>query len=529
MEKRNTNRTLVLFLIFVILMVLLTIRVYYIQIICHEELTEAAQSQYEVLVAGIDNRGQILDRNHMPLTGGLNQYYYFVEKDFADENLDFLMKSIDAEQIASTESSYLVYRAERYDKEVSDRAKDDYKAYVLECPTRYGEEQIACHLIGYLNEDEQKGVSGIELLCEEKLSKKQGALTLWADAAGYLISGTEPARGEAPNDKNTSLESEVGVVTTIDRRIQFATERFLQNQTTSGAAIVMDADTGEILAWTAMPTFNPNNIEDYLYSGSDCLINKVSQSAYPPGSVFKIVTALAGLEDGIDPALEFECEGKTEVEGIEVSCIVEEGHGKVDMREAMAVSCNCYFAKLCESVGYEKVIEAAGRMGFGQTTMECFPEEVDGNLPKAEQLGPWDTSNISIGQGQLLATPIQVCQMTAVIANGGYIIQPKILQEESTKKIRVIDHDDAQQIEGFLKAVMTEGTAQNDWEYDVYGKTGTSENGALEENSNVCWFTGYFRQDERNYAITVMIEEGMSGTNDALPVFKNIVQFLGEL
>ena len=357
MEKRNTNRTLVLFLIFVILMVLLTIRVYYIQIICHEELTEAAQSQYEVLVAGIDNRGQILDRNHMPLTGGLNQYYYFVEKDFADENLDFLMKSIDAEQIASTESSYLVYRAERYDKGVSDRAKDEYKAYVLECPTRYGEEQIACHLIGYLNEDEQKGVSGIELLCEEKLSKKQGALTLWADAAGYLISGTEPARSDTPKGKSTSLENEAGIVTTIDRRIQFATERFLQNQTTSGAAIVMDADTGEILAWTAMPTFNPNNIEDYLYSGSDCLINKVSQSAYPPGSVFKIVTALAGLEDGIDPALEFECEGKTEVEGIEVSCIVEEGHGKVDMREAMAVSCNCYFAKLCESVGYEKVIE----------------------------------------------------------------------------------------------------------------------------------------------------------------------------
>ncbi len=541
MEKTRLNRNRTLLVIFIILMFLLLARVFYIQIICHEELKAATQSQYEVLIDGMDTRGRILDRNYMPLTGGINQYYYFIKKDLATEELDSIVSQIDARQIASEESLYLVYRTEGFNEAINKRLKDDFHAYVFQSAARYGDEQIACHLIGYLNEDEQIGVSGLELKYQNELQADETSLYLWADAAGEIIAGSKPYKESLANDlAKNKMDAGNGIVTTIDRRIQYVTEKSLQEKAQSGAAIVMDADTGEILAWTSTPTFNPNDIESYLESGSDCLINKVSQASYPPGSVFKIVTALAALENGIDPQGEYECEGEAEIEGITVGCMAgpEGGHGIVDMEKAMALSCNCYFAKIGERIGCSKILETAQSMGLGQTTMESFPEEDMGNVPKGEEVGAWDTSNISIGQGQLLVTPIQICQMTSTIANGGYLVCPKIILNEETQKKQIIDSENAEKIESYLKAVMTEGTGAltgdgagtgGGWDLDVYGKTGTAEAGSYGEIENICWFTGYCRQEDKNYVITIMVQDGTSGAKDALPVFKKITDLLGEL
>lgn len=532
MEKKINKRNMIVFGFFVVVMLLLLARLFYIQIICHQELKEAAESQYEVLIDGMDTRGRILDRNYMALTGGTDQYYYFVRKDRQDREMDFLFEIIEARQIATGESYYLVYRTEVYKEEINQKLRDDYGAYVFQSDTRYGDDQIACHLIGYLNEDQKTGVSGLELMYENSLKAEASSLYLWADAAGQILTGSRPHKTMDSNSKvMTNLGDGSGIVTTIDRRIQYVAERTLKEYASSGALIVMDADNGEILAWTSAPTFNPNNIESYLQSGSDCLINKVSQGSYPPGSVFKIVTALAALEAGADPYWEFECTGQTEVEGITVGCMAgpEGGHGIVNMDKAMAFSCNCYFAKIGEEIGYKKILEVAQRMGFGSVTMDGFPEENNGNLPLQNETGEWDTSNISIGQGQLLVTPIQICKMTAAIANGGYLVTPKIILNEETQKNRVVSEEHASLLESYLKSVMEYGTGANGWEIDVYGKTGTAEAGSFGETENLCWFTGYCRQNDKNYVITVMVEDGASGTLDALPVFKKITDLLGGL
>ena len=535
MEKRRISRNIILFIMFIVLMMLLGARLFYIQIICHDKLKAAAESQYELLVDGMDTRGTILDRNYMPLTGGTDQYYYFIEKNYIDEHsiseFEDIIARLEARQIAAGESPYLVYRTEIFDEGSNHELQETYHAYVFSCKTRYGDDQMACHLIGYLNEDENVGVSGLELLYQEELEAEDASIYLWADAAGNIITGSSPQKLSKEREDTFKFASEKGIVTTIDRRIQYVTEKALREKAGSGAAIVMDADTGEILAWASLPEFNPNNIESHLESGSDCLVNKVSQVGYPPGSVFKIVTAMASLEQGIDPEEEFDCNGQTTVCGITVGCLAgpEGGHGIVDLRKAMAQSCNCYFAKLGEKVGYEEVLKVAARMGFGQSALSFFPEESYGNLPTEDESGLWDTSNISIGQGEILATPIQVCQMTATIANGGYLVEPKVIMGGPEQKKRVVEKEYAVEIESCLESVMTEGTGSDNWDAKVYGKTGTAEAGSGDFSSNVCWFTGYCRQNEKTYVITIMIEDGESGTSSALPVFKRITDFLGVL
>jgi cell division protein FtsI/penicillin-binding protein 2 len=291
----------------------------------------------------------------------------------------------------------------------------------------------------------------------------------------------------------------------------------------------MDSDTGEIVSWASSPTFDPGNIEEYLYQNGDCLINKVSQVSYAPGSVFKIVTAAAALEAGICTInQEFECKGRATVYGITLGCATaqEGGHGVINMKDAMAYSCNCYFAKLGELVGVEAILEMAEKLGLGEKTLLNFPEESAGNIPDETEVGLWDTSNISIGQGEILTTPLQIAVMTSIIANGGKIIKPKILLAENTYSNQVLSKETASSISEMLGAVMIYGTGKSSWSTDVYGKTGTAETSTDEKN---CWFTGYYALGEKTYVITIMAEDGVSGTTTCLPVFKKIVKALEEL
>lgn len=530
MEEMNKKRMRRIFIFFAVIIVALVSRLIYIQIICHDEFEAAAVSQYEIAIEGLDTRGAILDRNSMPLTGGTKRYYYIISKKKADDELKEIVQSIEGRQIAKESSSYLVYRTEVFNEEINQNLKDKYEAYVFQMAARYSDEQIACHLIGYLNEDEKKGVSGIELLCQDKLKAGQSKLTIWADAAGNILRGFAPVISDTESVQN-SMEDR-SVVTTIDRRIQYACETALKNSTEKGAALIMDADTGEILAWSSVPTFNPNSVEDYLSEEGDCLINKVCQGAYAPGSVFKIVTAAAALESGISKDVEFECTGEVTVEGITLGCssAPEGGHGVLDMEEAMAYSCNCYFARLGDMIGSEAIVKKAKEFGFGEKALCYFPEETAGNLPDESEVGPWDVSNLSIGQGEILATPLQIARMTAVIANGGKLIRPEIFLEESGSYApeQVISRETASLIEEMLGSVMTEGTGKGEWEIPVWGKTGTAEAGSSGEAKN-CWFTGYCRISENTYVITVMAEDGASGASTALPVFREIVGFLQKL
>lgn len=533
MEKINRGRIIAVICIFGVLMVLLAGRLAYIQIVCHDEFSSAVKIQYEIPIEGLDTRGTILDRNGTALTGGVKEYYYIIPKRKQSQELSLLTRHIEGRQVAKDSSEYLVYRTSKFDEETSDILKEKFDAYVFATTARYSDEQTACHLIGYLNENQKTGVSGIELMKQDVLEASGSNLTLWADAAGNVIKGIAPAINGKGFSKGVLKDR--SVLTTIDRRLQHVCEKSLSDKTDSGAAVVMDGESGEILAWASAPTFNPNTIEEYLIGDGDCLINKVSQGAYAPGSVFKIVTAAAALENGICTAeQEFECMGEATVEGVTLSCSTapEEGHGMIDMEEAMAYSCNCYFAQLGDMVGSDKISEMAQKFGFGSRVLTDFPEETTGNMPKEDEVGPWDVSNLSIGQGQILATPLQVMKMTAIIAGGGTAPKPHVIMEESAESTaelpqdRIISRQTASAIEEMLSQVMEYGTGTAAWPVPVFGKTGTAEAGGADNPIKNCWFTGYCDIGEKTYVITVLAEDGSSGSHNALPVFRNIVDFL---
>ncbi|MBQ9961315.1 MAG: penicillin-binding protein 2 [Firmicutes bacterium] len=528
MEKIK-KRVKLIITIFSILLFLLGCRIWYIQVVCHDELTSAANSQYYISLLGLDTRGNVLDRNLKPLTGGTQEYYYIINKNCVDEELGRIMDYLSADRLTKDNSSYFVYRTEIYNSHINEVLKTDYDAYVFENQSRYADEQPACHLIGYLNEDEQRGVSGLELLYQRELEPSGNSLAVLADAAGNILNGLAPTIVQTKDIKNMTGS---GLVTTIDRRLQHICEQVLKQTEKDGAILVMDSDNGEILAWASAPTFNPNDIESHLYADDDCLVDKVCQGTYASGSVFKIVTAAAALESGkADIKTEFLCSGKVTVEGVEVNCSTggEKGHGKIDMKEAMAQSCNCYFVQLGEQIGCTEIIEMARTLGFGEKCFDNFPGEASGYIPYPQDVGPWDTTNLSIGQGDILVTPLQTARVTSLIANGGMKIEPKLIMNDAeTEKVRVIKKETAGLIDEMLKEVMKSGTGAGEWKLPVGGKTGTAEAFSSGENINNCWFTGYFTSGEKTYVVTVLIEDGLTGSSTAIPVFKPVYNYLAD-
>lgn len=552
LRQRQNGRLELTAAVTTIIFAALACRLFYLQILSHDDLQAAAVSQYQVTVDGMDTRGQIFDRNLEPLTGGIQQYIYFLETDRLDGAAKKLLASISARCIsvipeivtgsdgddgtdeagdggaedgAGPDPRYTVYRSQIFDPTVNRRLKEEYGAYVLCTSARYSDSQTACHLLGYLNESEKKGVSGLEKACEQTLEAEDRKLVLWADSGGGLLSGVSPklVGGESLREGN--------LVTTLDRGLQRACEDILASRGASGAVLVSELKSGEILAWASSPVFNPNTVEAYLAGGGDCLVDKCIQGVYAPGSVFKVVVAAAALEAGIvDPEAVYDCDGKETVGGITLGCTMGPagGHGPVDMKAAMAKSCNCYFAVLGEKLGDERILEMAGRLGLGSLVFSQFTEETAGSLPAAEALGEWDISNLSIGQGQLQVTPAQVHRMMAIVCGGGRASELKVVKDQDAGGAKqILPASMAGILEEMLAAVMEDGTGCSSLRsVPAWGKTGTAETVRGGKAVSDCWFSGCCQVGETRFVITVLVEDGISGSSSALPIFDAIADYL---
>lgn len=507
----------------------LACRLFYIQVLCHDDFTETAQLQYEITIDGIDTRGQIFDRNMQPLTGGSSRWYYIIKESKADKKAVELFEKMDAEPAGSSRSGYKVYSTENYNEEMNRELTGEYSCYVFCSGARYEENQPACHLVGYLNDWDKKGVSGLEYMYDEKLAPSEERLVIMADAAGNILPGLEPeiktSSGTEPADNS--------LVTTIDLQLQKKCESLLRG---SSACVVSDAATGEILAMASSPVFSPDHIPEYLDQQSDCLINKTIQSAYPPGSVFKLVVAAAALENLPGAAARtLPCTGRATTGGVTVSCATapDGGHGSLDMCQAMAKSCNCYFVQLGEELGEEKILKMAGKLGLGKSVLDGFPEETEGNIPAVTETGSRDISNISIGQGTILVTPMQITRMISIIANEGRYVPFSIVSEEvwmpsdPSEQRQVIREETALMLQSMMKEVMTCGTCSaQEWNFPVWGKSGTAEASLHGRPVKNCWLAGFCESSGMRYVITVFAEDGISGSATALPVFREIAEYL---
>jgi penicillin-binding protein 2 len=340
------------------------------------------------------------------------------------------------------------------------------------------------------------------------------------------------------------------LVLALDARIQGMAEEALKGE--RGAAVVIDPRSGEVLALASSPGFDPNlfvsgiSQADWarLTASEDDvpLLNRAIASFYPPGSLFKPIVAIAGLENKLwDPDTVVNCPGYYEMGQFRIRCWNVNGHGPVALRKSIEQSCNTYFCTLGRAIGYEAIYHMAQAMGLGQRTGIELDDEFKGLLPDAawkrsQFKDAWrdgDTANASIGQGFLGVTPLQMAVVCSTIANGGRLYRPRLvrgirppgaeLAEPAPELVRDLNWSarTIDIIRGGMRDVVNapSGTGKNARLDDVVvaAKTGTAEVGRKGEGRKHVWMMAFAPFDNPRYAVAMVVEEGVSGGSTVGP------------
>jgi penicillin-binding protein 2 len=427
----------------------------------------------------------------------------------------------------------------------------------------YPTSTFAAHLLGYVREvsDEQMklgryrrgdmiGQSGLERLLDEHLRGRDGGERIEVDAFGRQM---QVMRREEPDPG-------AQVITTVDRRIQEVAERAMEGL--AGAIVVMDPRNGDVLAMTSSPAFPLDRFtgnlsrDEWVQLVRDPmtpLMNRAMASQYAPGSVFKVVVAAAGLQERtLTPMDSTYCNGEFHMGGWTFKDWKSGGHGHVNLRTALIHSCNIFFYQGGLKVGAEAIVRYARAFGLGAPSGVDLGGEKPGLVPtiapsrsgrRAWQAG--ETVNISIGQGRLLVTPLQIARMMAAVANGGVLWKPRLVQrveradgttayESSSKMTGQVDLSPA--VWSFLRhalsGVVNEGGTGGAARIPgvlVAGKTGTAQSVAKSDSSkgqDHAWFASFAPADDPQVVVVVLVERGGKGGQVAAPIARQIYQAL---
>ena len=433
------------------------------------------------------------------------------------------------------------------------------------------------HVLGYVSQANEKdiaenneikerfvpglrvGKTGLEKAFEKELLGVNDIQRFEVNAYGKKINQIELQKGTKGKD----------IKLTIDKEVQNYCTELLRDK--AGSISVMDIYTGEIIAMQSSPSFDPNlflfgiNQDDWQLIRNNPLkplVNKTISGKYSPGSTIKPIVALSALENGIvDTKFTVKCNGKTEMYGQTYHCWKKKGHGFVDLNNAMKQSCDTYFYEIARRLGVDKLSETADKFGLGQRVFDdLFFNEKKGLVPNTEwkrnALGKgWllgETIITGIGQGYIQTTPIQLCLMTAQIANGGYKIYPKITTDQNNnefdkfeplfknqRNIKIVQRS----IYSSTNEVM--GTSYssriNDPKYRFAGKTGTAQVKRItEEERELDLKTSEIPYEQRDhalyvafgpyenprYAMSIVIEHGGSGSSTAAPIAKRLFKLV---
>lgn len=528
--------------------VLLLGRLFYLQLIEGPHLTlESLSGRVQEVPVDIA-RGEILDRNNVSLTNTAQHFSIVIFPDQLKESAQIAkqlaaISGKDENRIISLlQTNHRPFKLKTDIDAVTAQKINSLKlAGVLAVAekVRYSFTSLGAHLVGYTNAADNRGVSGLEAMYDEVLRGSQPEyVAALVDATQQLIPGLgykklRIAEGTGPSD----------IVLTIDTRIQKVVESIMDKQIEKGAVVVMRPSTGEILAMASRPNFDANNLDSYLTSSTAPFMNR-ALSAYQPGSVFKLVLAAAALENKIvKPQDVFFDPGYVDVNNIRIKgWDFEKGpRGKISFTDAIAYSSNPVIINVGLKLGAEELITYAKRLGFGTKTKLDFDGEADGNLPAAESLYPGDLANLSIGQGFLEASPLQVASLIGTIVNDGIKVGPSLVSRFITPEgmviknfplsrgTRVLDKQTAIQLRAMMSAVTRYGTGQEAYveKGGSAGKTGSAETGHYDKNGKSlshAWFAGYAPLDNPAYVIVVFVEDGMSGGDVAAPIFREIAE-----
>ena len=451
---------------------------------------------------------------------------------------------------------------------------------VVSVARKYSEDGSSSHLLGYVSDVSVKdlessallrkihvpglktGKNGLEKSLNDQMIGMPGFQRFEVNAYGKRIKELEFVKGTAGKNYRTTLDIEVQ---------KFASKLLKEK---SGSICIMDIYTGGIIAMVSSPTFDANKFvhgitskdwQDLINDDKKPLINKSIAGLYPPGSTIKPLVALSALEnDVISPNTTTECRGSVELYGHKYHCWKDKGHGFLRLREAIKQSCDIYFYEVARRLGVDRLAVTANKFGLGKKVFDILDEERTGLVPttkwKLKNIGRgWvlgETLLAGIGQGYFQATPIQLCLMTAQLANGGHKIEPRIIYNEqalqpakdaSSERFKQL-YRNQENVKFVLDAQFGAtnepmGTSYRSRhvksEYIFAGKTGTSQIRTItaEEREldlkqkdlpykrrDHALFTAFAPYNNPRYALSIVIEHGGTGSSAAAPIAKKLIK-----
>ena len=542
-------------------------RFYYLQIHKYEQYSAVADANRIRMVANPAPRGNIVDRHGEILAANGSIYAISVIRDeLIDEEVQLAMIA----GYIKREEVDLRRNLKKYDhgrflpallaRNVSisqlsliEEHKNELPGiFSTKLPVRFypnADRVGASHILGYLREisaDELKtlrdgdylpgdylGSQGLEKFYEPQLRGTKGVEFRQVDALGREV-GRLADREPIPAAPGDQLRL------TLDARLQSKAESLLQGY--RGAAVVMDASTGELLAIASKPDFkltdfaagmSPEQWRRYSSDGDRPLLNRAVLGLYPPGSSMKLVTAIAAMQRGaVDDRWSIQCTGSYEFGDRTFGCWREEGHGTVNLSRAIVESCNVYFYQLVQRIDINTLADFAKLFGFGSPTGIDLPSENNGLVADRafmnDKYGRWGWAkgsllHLSIGQGDFLVTPLQMASFIATVATKGEKLQPRLVQnreESGTVRIPL----KASTWNAIHRLTFDVVNKRNGTAYDAelarsevraYGKTGTAENPHGEPHA---WYVGFAKRNDETIALSIIIENGGTGGSTAAPI-----------
>ena len=557
------KRILIMAVVIIFLMTTTVARVFYLTIVRGEELSEKAETQQLKDTEITAMRGTIYDSNGNVLAQSASVWNVFIDPlNIKDKQRDLIVDEFanlfgyDADEKKefydrTTHQNHY----ELVEKKVENNIKEKLSKFVSknELGGCIGTEQttkryypygtLASSVIGFTGADDQ-GLSGIEAYYDEQLTGTNGIIITAKDAKSNNIA----------NDYETSIAATDGdsIVLTINQTIQYYLEKGLREtmneyQAKGAYGVVMNCNTGAVLAMSSLPDYDCNEPYKLTYSKDKKAIKKLSDKTakqeaesaavqnqwrnftvsdtYVPGSVFKTFVASAALEENVvNLNTTYNCTGSIQVDKYKMKCHYHPGHGTQTLTQGLENSCNPFFITIGQKLGVHNYFKYFDAFGFTQKTNIDLPGEASPQYYKEDQYGIVELSSASFGQTNSL-TPIQVCTGLCAIANGGKLLQPylvssiadangKTVKKTQTKEIRqVISADTSEKVRKMMKSVVDNGTGKNGYVagYSVGGKTGTStklgESKNGEGDKYIVSFGAIAPSDDPEIAMLIIVDE----------------------
>lgn len=552
------NKLFIIIVSFIFCAVLISSRLYYLQIYCSQELYDLSQRNCTRIKSISSPRGNIVDCNgkllatNRPLINiiwdgsgnrkltaeqeeNLKKLCTILNFSFDDEDFVNNIKSAEKSSKQFTLAEDITF--EELSK-ISELFSDDKNIKIISSFKRfYPYQQIACHVLGYLSQEsiEYIGKMGLEQIFEDLLRGQQGKILSTINATGKKISQEEILQSISGQTIKTCLDLEIQNI---------AEEAFPQDF--AGCMIIMDPTNGDIKALLSRPNFDPNIFlksisydEWQILQKEKPFINRACNAAYPPASIFKLVSIITALEEKIiDENTITYCCGHTLFAGRKYHCAKKEGHGPLNIKDAFAKSCNILFFEIGKKLKINTIASYAKRFGLGEKSGIILTEKL-GLIPtnewKLKKIGerwwPGETLSAIIGQSYTLVTPIQVVRMMGSIFTG-YLVKPRILETEEIIKTPIdINNSSLKFLQGILKKVVKTGTGvrMNLNDIEVFAKTGTAQTSDLEKRDlgkaylEHAWVACHFYYKDYSPLSMVIFVENAGGTGPAITASKKVI------